>query len=162
MKVDAILVIFDLYVILNLTKHVLGVGPDIAGINHTILRLYFVKVCTNDAFFNYFVRWLGKWKVASGDKPWCFVMGESFHNFSAVTANIIYHAVIYSLFACRENLAIKRGGTLNGIEAIITIAKINVSINRPMHPCLTVFFKEKFFVKGIMKTLNIVKGFLEC
>ena len=77
MKVDAILVIFALPVILNLTKHVLGVGSDIAGINHTILRLYFVKVRTNDAFVNYFVRRLGKGKASSGNKPRRFVMCKS-------------------------------------------------------------------------------------
>ena len=154
--------IFSWAVVLELTEHILRVSYDITGIYHAILSFYFIKISSYDGLFNCSVRRLGKRKGSSGNKPRCFVMRKPLQNFPAITANIIYHTVIYRLFARRENLTVERRCPLNWVESIISVPEINVTLNRTMHTCLTVFHKEETLIKGIVKALNIVKGFLEC
>ena len=45
---------------------------------------------------------------------------------------------------------------------IIAIPVIDVAIYRTMNPCLTIFGEEKRMIKGIVKSLDIIKCFLKC
>ncbi len=88
-------------------------------------------------------------------------MREPFEYFTTVAADVINHTIINSFFTGRETGYIEVISLFNRIEAIISISEVNIPVNWPMYPCLTIFRKKECPIKGIEETLNIVKCLLQ-
>ena len=84
-------------------------------------------------------------------------MCEMFKYLTAVAADVIYNAIIDGLFTGRKTGSVKVIGFFNRVETIIPVSKVNISVNRPVYPCLTILRKKKCPIEGIEEALNIVK-----
>ena len=88
-------------------------------------------------------------------------MCEMFKYLTAVAADVIYNAIIDGLFTGRKTRSVKVIGFFNRVETIIPVSEVNISVNWPMHPCLTIFREKECPIEGIKETLNIVECLLQ-
>lgn len=80
---------------------------------------------------------------------------------AAVATDIMNHAIVDGFFFGREYGFIKGVSFFNWIELIVSISEINISVNRTMHPCLTILREQENFIKSKVESLNIVQCFLK-